>query len=302
MSFNPMEPFRRGEALAAGLTDQDLRGPHYRKLLWGVHISSSVAVSPFHLPAAALLIHPPGAVITHCSAARLLGAPVPKDPRVHVSVSDVEDRRQRQGVRCHIAAIDESEVVVQRKLRMSAPHRMFVELASELSLVELVVVGDWLVRQAHVTCTSLVDYCAGSQMQHAKQAWLAATYVRERVDSPMETRLRLLIVLAGLPEPEVNLKIRDSEGVVVLRLDLSYPRVKLAIEYDGRHHVERAGQWEQDVERRDDLPEDWRLLTVTSRGIYLEPAKTLDRIWRALASRGWRPLSPPTSAWRPHFN
>jgi len=47
--------------------------------------------------------------------------------------------------------------------------------------------------------------------------------VRIGVDSPLETRLRLLIVLAGLPEPKVNHQLRDQHGDVVMRFDLSYP-------------------------------------------------------------------------------
>ena len=38
----------------------------------------------------------------------------------------------------------------------------------------------------------------------------AASLAREGVDSPQETRLRLLLVLAGLPEPRVNVIIRGG--------------------------------------------------------------------------------------------
>jgi very-short-patch-repair endonuclease len=118
----------------------------------------------------------------------------------------------------------------------------------------------------------------------------------------METRLRMLLVLAGLPEPEVNREIRDAHGSVVMRLDLSYPAVKLAVEYDGRHHTELVDQRHRDLDRRDDLEEDdWRLLVVTSKGIYVEPEKTLLRVWRALRARGWRDLPRPSDGWRPHF-
>jgi hypothetical protein len=178
---------------------------------------------------------------------------------------------------------------------------MFVELASLLGLVDLVAVGDFLVRRKHTTCAALVDFCGGSRDVHAKEARRAAAYVRDRVDSPMETRLRMLIVLAGLPEPEVNLTIHDEGGTILMRVDLCYPRVRLAIEYDGRHHVQLEEQWGRDVERRDDLDDSWRMLTVTSKGIYKQPDKTVDRVWRALRKRGYPRLRRPTDAWRPHF-
>ena len=80
-------------------------------------------------------------------------------------------------------------------VRVSGPHSMFLELASILSLVDLVVVGDALVRLGKATPESLVAACAASDAWHAAAALKAARYVRRDVDSPMETRLRMLIVL-----------------------------------------------------------------------------------------------------------
>lgn len=286
-----------------GITDRQLRGARYRQLLHGVYVSSAASAVPLLRTRAALLVHPPGAVATHFSAARLRGAPVPAHSFEHVTVARAEDRRQRHGLRCHVAALALTDIEVVRGLRISSAPRMFLELASGLGLVDLVVVGDWLVRNGFVTCESLVDYCATTHERYAGQARRAASYVRERVDSPMETRLRMLLVLAGLPEPEVNVEVRDSHGVVVLRLDLSYPGIHLAVEYDGRQHLESVEQWERDVERRDQLSAgSWRLITVTSRGIFKDPERTVDRVWRALRDAGWRPLPTPTDAWRPHFN
>ena len=186
-------------------------------------------------------------------------------------------------------------------VRLSAPHRLFVELASALTLVDLVVLGDWLVRRGHTTTQALVEHCQHYRGRYAKQAREAAAYVRDRVDSPMETKLRLLLVLAGLPEPVVNHELRDDFGSVVMRLDLSYPALRLAVEYDGRQHVESVRQWERDVERREQLGDDsWRLITVTSTGIYRDPEQTVRRVWQALRDRGCR-LPPPSEGWRAHF-
>jgi hypothetical protein len=59
----------------------------------------------------------------------------------------------------------------------------------------------------------------------ARLARRVAGLVRKGVDSAMETRLRLLIVLAGLPEPEVNVIVRDENGDWELRFDLCYPQL-----------------------------------------------------------------------------
>src|SRR5437763_2529072 len=55
----------------------------------------------------------------------------------------------------------------------------------------------------------------------------------------METRLRLLLVRAGLPRPQAQAELRDERGHLVARADLYYPSHRLAIEYGGGTHRER---------------------------------------------------------------
>ena len=75
----------------------------------------------------------------------------------------------------------------------------------------------------------------------------------------------MLIVLAGLPEPVVNL--------------------------------------EADLERRDAIDDsEWRLVPVISSGIYKDPLRTLRRVHRVLLARGMPGVPLRLSDdWRPHF-
>lgn len=117
----------------------------------------------------------------------------------------------------------------------------------------------------------------------------------------METRSRLLVVLAGLPEPEVNVCLHDDAGEVRRRLDLAYRRYRLAIEYDGRQHAESQRQWESDVARREELDsEDWRIITLLAKDIYKQPAATLERVVRAMRKVGMA-VPRPADEWRRHF-
>ena len=210
-------------------------------------------------------------------------------------------RRNRAGIRCHLVA--SAHVQLVRSVRTSSYEQVFVELGELLCLVDLVVVGDHLVRKGYTTLERLRSSCERATSRGAPGARLAATYVRERVDSPMESRLRMLIVLAGLPEPEVNITLRDDYGVPIRRYDLGYRASRTAIEYDGRHHIQREPQWESDLERREDIDNDnHRLVVVVAKGIYGEPERTLLRIWRVLRQRGEPGLPERLSdAWRPHF-
>jgi hypothetical protein len=68
-------------------------------------------------------------------------------------------------------------------------------------------------------------------------------------------------VLAGLPEPRVNLIIRGRDGSWRSRYDLAYEQFRPIIEYDGRQHAEDAQQWLTDIFRREELDQiRWRLV------------------------------------------
>ena len=138
--------------------------------------------------------------------------------------------------------------------------------------------------------------------RQARSARRAAAYVRGGVDSPMESRLRMLLVLAGLPEPVVDHALRDeTTGRVRYRLDLSYPQWRIAIEYDGRQHAENTAQWRWDVQRREDLDADgWRIVVVLSGDLYRSPARTLERVVTAARAQGVS-LRLRSDEWRRYF-
>ncbi|HET6166280.1 MAG TPA: DUF559 domain-containing protein [Marmoricola sp.] len=292
-------PFTRAEGLAAGITAASMRGPRYRRLGHGVYVDASVRPTPLLAARAALTGYGELAHASHATAARVHGLPIPTLADDHVSVVDRAHRKARSDVRAHVAR--EAEVVTVQGVRVSSPRQTFVDLAGLLELVDLVVVGDALVRAGHASPDELLAFC--SRVRSARAARRAAELVRSGVDSPMETRLRLLLVFAGLPEPEVNRTIRADNGDPIRRYDLSWPDVHVIVEYDGRQHIERAEQWESDLERREAIDDDgWRIIVVTSRGIYRDPARTVDRVWRILRARGLAGLpARPSDGWRAHF-
>lgn len=277
-------PFRRADALAAGITRSELAGPMFRRIFTSVYVGSRVPPHPLERVAAALLIHPATAFASHTSAARVYGVPLP-DGLVdeHVSVARPQDRRPREGLRPHLARPG-VRVIRRHGLRVSAPEQVFVELAGTLNLVDLVVVGDYLAYKKWVTPEQLIACADASGHPLARRA---ARLVRREVESPMESRLRMLIVLAGLPEPEVNFKILRPDGSIRYRFDLSWPDLRLAVEYDGRQHRADNKQWDHDLERDEWLDDvKWKRVPVFSWGIYKRPDQTLARVLKRLRERG----------------
>ncbi len=88
----------------------------------------------------------------------------------------------------------------------------------------------------------------------------------------METRTRLVIVDSGLPRPVAQYVIRDSEGRFIARVDLAYPVERVALEYEGDHHRERA-TFRRDIARVNALTTlGWIVIRVTADDIYRNPS------------------------------
>jgi very-short-patch-repair endonuclease len=300
--LDPNRPFTHAQGLAAGLTSATLRGPRFRRIMHGVYIHARAPHRPFERVEAALLIHPDRAYASHTSAARVYRLPVPERlSDEHVTVFHKQDRRSPRGVCPHLAP-PSGRVLLLHGIRVSAPDQLFLEMATLVNLVELVVIGDALVRQARVTPEQLVAAAAAWTGRGAVLARRAASYVRRDVDSPMETRLRMLIVLAGLPEPQVNFKVCFADGRVRYRFDLSYPDLKIVVEYDGRQHRADLDQWDHDLDRDEWLADEhWKFVKVVSRGIYREPERTIERVRKAIVSRGGRVPRRVRDDWKPFF-
>ena len=299
--FDPREPFPRFRALQAGIPRSTVDSAAFRRLLHGIIVSADVPDSALLRVKAALACYFDSAFASHASSARVWRVPVHTRPGEHVTVPDDTHRLRRAGVTTHHRP--GAAAAVRRGVRVSVLEDLFVELAEELSLVELVVAGDWMVRRHRVRIKDLRRAAASAGGRAGRVASQAARYVRSRVDSPMESRLRMLIVLAGLPEPVVNMSVRDVDGEAVRRFDLCWPEARVIVEYDGRHHVERTEQWESDLDRREEIDDaGWRILVVVAAGVYTDPGRTVERIFRLLRARGLPDLPDrPSEDWRPHF-
>lgn len=174
-------------------------------------------------------------------------------------------------------------------------------MATYLPLLDLMVLGDSMVRRTAATPADLVVAASATRGRNARLARRVARLVRADVDSPMETTTRLLIALAGLPEPVVNHVIRDVDGALRRRLDMAYVEARLAVEYDGRQHAESNVQWQVDVGRREELDGDgWRMMVVMAKDIYRTPVHTVDRL-RAAMRRAGIPIGAGSDEWRDHF-
>lgn len=294
-------PFRHNGRSGAAPTPGRLRGPAYRPVFYGVHVDAGAPDDVATRARAALLLAPAGAVVSFHTAAALLGAVVPEDPHTHVTVPEADMRRKADGTRFHVCQSLTPWDVVQG-VPVTSPEQTFIDLARSLGLVDLVVVGDGLVRNGYTTPQLLVTACRDSSLKGSVAARRAAAYVRVGAESAMESRQRMLIGLSGLPEPELQVPVLDGRGNVVYRLDAGYPGARLGIEYDGRQHAEDDEQWGHDLTRREDLDGlGWRILVNRAADVYRHPERTLQRLSGAMIARGIEVPRRLHPAWRRHF-
>lgn len=285
--------FTSAQARAVGVSRQTLRGSRFRRLFPDVYTTAATTVTLDIQVRGALLTLPADAVASHTTALHLRGVSVGRPWPLHFSTNTPAQTRitnivlhRRRGW-LHPVELDGLPVL--------GPDRTFVDSATILRLRDLVVAGDWLIHLGQTTLDQLTDYAFARHLDGVRRARRAAMLVRDGVESPRETVVRLLLKFARLPEPLVNRVILDDHGDFLARGDLVYEVFKVLVEYDGWHHERDSRQRQRDRERREQLEAGgWRVIVVTSQDLG-SPNLIPLRVHAALVSRGYR--GP-----RPHMN
>lgn len=288
-------PVTTREAADHGVGRGTLAGPSWTPLFRGVSVTADTVIDAAMWLRAALLVLPAGTVVSHSGAMRLYGL----EPR--------PGRHLRWELSTNRAAVTEhKEIILHRRQRLlrsvlvqglpaTGPERTFVDCALPLSFVELVQLGDHLVHRGFTTIDRLVEFAHTQHLHGVLLARRTVAYVRDRVESPMETLVRLMLVTARLPQPDCNVDIRDAGGRFLARGDLVYLAWKVLVEYDGWQHERDAAQRAHDTRRREKLEAaGWRVVVI-SVGDLAAPRKIPERVHAALTARGYDGSRPVMS-------
>lgn len=233
----------------------------------------------FELEAAAraLSAASPGAWISHVTAARVRCQILPPwlsdSEELHLSKPRSLPEVRRKGIIGHTVLALDDEVETADGIRISTRPRTWLDLARRLSLPELVCMGDELVRiprfglEGRSEPFATIDGLRSMVNRHPNlqgivRARAAVDLIRVGSDSSPETLLRLAMCDAGLPEPELQLQLRPGNPGSPTA-DLGYRRRRLAVQYDGGHHLLRAQIFSD--RRRDKAFETagWTVLVLT---------------------------------------
>lgn len=227
---------------------------------------------------------PAGAAFSGRTAAWLHGLDIaPCDP-IEVTIPEPLGSGRRAGARVSRNALASDEIVQRHGLPSTSALRTVVDLGGRDPLTEAVVAADLALHAGLVTIDELRTYVA----EHPGAKGIArlrrvVELAEPKSESAMETRLRMLLVLAGLPRPEAQPSIRDDHGHFLGRPDLFYRLQGLAIEYDGGNHRDRLVE---DNRRQNGLiAADLRLLRFTAADVYGNSELVAMQVRHALATR-----------------
>ncbi len=280
------EPFLVTRTGAGQLTHAQTRNARFVLTSTGVRLPASDAASAHARWIAAHLPLRPESVLSHSTAAQLLGLPLPRAlqdrPIAHVTTPRSVTRPRRRDIVTHSADLPDEDVVRLLGLRLTSPARTYVDMASLLSRSDLVALGDVVLRSHGVTPERL-RIVAERRLRYPGRgrARGAIAWLDPGAESPRESHLRVLLRTAGLSACEVNGIIVDARGRFVARGDLVFRRERVLVEYDGEVHASMEAR-ARDADRRARLREaGWIVVEIVGADMH-HPTRVIARVRAAL--------------------
>ena len=269
--------------------DAALAAGSWRRVLRGTYAPGDALLSLDLRCRAAQRLLPEQARVADRCLLWLLGVDVlpPGPPLLEVVVPRGAVVPKRQHVLARVAEVPARDraIVSRYGLRCLRPGRAAADLLRRLPLPEAVVVADAVQHARLCTVGELQDelvHHAG--LRGVRRAHRALELSDARAESPPESRLRLLLVLAGLrPVPQYEV---HHQGRFVARVDLAFPELRIAIEYDGREVHERMDVFARDRQRQNDLVRaGWTVLRFTAADLRAGAAGAVAQVLDAVAGR-----------------
>ncbi|BBY21020.1 hypothetical protein [Mycobacterium stomatepiae] len=276
------DPFLGSEALSAGvLTPYQLRS-RYIALHKDVYVPRDAKLTAQLRAKALWLRSRRRGVLAGHSASVLHGARW-VDPGLPAAIID-SNARHEPGIQVWEDRIEADEVCVVDGVRVTTPERTALDLASRFPMDPAVAAVDALIQATHLKIADaeqLVERYRGRRGIKAARA--ALELVDGGAQSPKETWLRLLLIRAGFPRPQTQIAVRNEWGWAEAYLDIGWEDIKVAVEYDGDHHLSDRRQYVKDIRRLEKLERmGWIVVRVVAED---HPDDIIRRVTEARASR-----------------
>jgi AbiEi antitoxin C-terminal domain/Protein of unknown function (DUF559) len=276
--------FRGSDAVAAGLVTWDvLRGPRFRRVFPDTYATAELALDLALRSHAAFRYARHEGVLAGHSAAELLGAPCGPPHAPAELVVPHRGQRSCPGLLLRRERLAADEVREVAGFRVTSPERTAFDLARRGPMEDRVVAVDALANRCRFDPGQLATLAAA----HPGARGLAGlaevlAHADARAGSPMETRLRLVVVRAGLPRPEAQWPVQDTRTRTAVWLDLAYPEHLIGIEYDGAVHTAPDAVLRDIARHTALLDKGWRVYRYTKADVLHRPDRIVAQLDRAL--------------------
>jgi very-short-patch-repair endonuclease len=210
-----------------------------------------------------------GGVVSHASAARVIGIALVRPPEaIHVTVPHGSARRQRPpGVVVHqVRTWFDGDV----ELGTTSALRTVLDCATTMPFPEALAVADSALKLLWVPKEELVEAARARPGAGGQRRLRVAEAADRRADNPFESVLRAALIAAGLTtfEPQGEIWL----GRRLLRPDLVDRAARIAIEADSFAFHGSAEDLERDCERYDTLTAaGWTVLRFAYRQVMRRP-------------------------------
>jgi hypothetical protein len=293
----PDTPFTSAGARALGVSRKRLAGAVedglVRRVLHGVYLRADQADDVESRAACAALVVAPGSVLRDRSAAWLHGVDVFTHgehdvlPPLETCVARFRPPSDRRGVDGGTRDLAPEDVMTIHGLRVTTPLRTALDLGCNLTRRDALAALDQFMRVHDLGREQLARGATRFfRRRGVVQLRRLIPLADPRAESPRESWTRLEIIDAGLPCPEPQYWI-EIDGAPAYRLDLAYPRLRVAVEYDGEEFHDRTDEQKRhDAERRDWLEAHGWTVIVVKNGDFTGAG--LDR-WLGELRRALRP-------------
>ncbi|SDQ06377.1 hypothetical protein SAMN02800687_0085 [Curtobacterium sp. UNCCL20] len=226
--------------------------------------------------------------LSHVTAAALWSCPLPRsvgepDALVHVHVSTVGKGpvERRTGMVGHRVAVDRASVTSVLGTAVSSPAATWYECRTVLTERDMVVLGDHMIGVGRLTTREQLAGTIRRGDRGITSARSALDRIRVGAESRRETIMRLVVTDAGFPEPQLTVNVHAADGRFIGRVDMAWPELRIALEYDGDHHRTDRSAFERDRARGNDFTvEGWIVIRTTAVDVR-RTASFLEQLRRA---------------------
>ena len=261
----------RGQALAAGMTDKQIRGRvktrHWVRVAQGVYRHRSAPNTPIARLLGVCLAH--RALASHRSAAALQGIDGFRLDRIEVVVPRSRARPINGAIVHQSTQMDLARPVECEGVPTTGLGRTLLDVSAVVNRLRLDQAIDSVLRDGRMRTPDLYRVLVSHARRGRDGCAAFRSSLEDRGDDPVplsawSRMVADLLVESGLARPAMEYRVRNAAGVFVAQVDLAYPDCRVAIELDSRRwHLNRVS-FDADPERRNRLTiAGWTVLNFT---------------------------------------